>query len=272
MHPLVSVIIPTKNSATHIGACLESVKKQTYDQVEIIVIDNNSTDLTKEIAKKYTESVFNMGPERSAQRNFGVARSKGAYVLIIDSDMELSSKVVAACMEKIQSDSKIKGLVIPEESFGIGFWAQCKKLERSFYIGVDWMEAARFFDKKTYDEAHGYDEENTGTEDYDLPQRIEALYGQGSIDRIDEFICHNEQKINLWKTCKKKFYYAGKIDKYKSINANKKKFDKQSSLLARYKLFFSKPGKLFRDPLVGCGMLFMKTCEFGAGILGYILK
>ena len=39
----------------------------------------------------------------------------------------------------------------------------------------------------------------------------------------------------------------------------------------RYKLFLSKPKVLFKDPILGCGLLFMKTCEFGAGAVGYVL-
>ena len=146
---LVSIIIPTKNSSTTLGACLKSIKNQTYKNIELIVVDNNSTDETKVIAKKYTDKVFNKGPERSAQRNYGVKQSNGEYTLIIDSDMELSEKVVENCVKKIQSNTHIKAIIIPEESFGVGFWAQCKKLERSFYIGVDWIEAARFFEKKS---------------------------------------------------------------------------------------------------------------------------
>jgi glycosyltransferase involved in cell wall biosynthesis len=55
---LVSIIIPTKNSARTIQACLESCKDQTYQNIEIIVVDNFSTDGTFEIAKKYTDNVF----------------------------------------------------------------------------------------------------------------------------------------------------------------------------------------------------------------------
>ena len=58
MEPLVSVIIPTKNSARTIEACLRSVKYQDYKNIEIIVVDNFSTDGTQEIAKKYTEKVY----------------------------------------------------------------------------------------------------------------------------------------------------------------------------------------------------------------------
>ncbi|AEF97132.1 glycosyltransferase family 2 protein [Methanotorris igneus] len=55
---LVSVIIPTYNSEKTIGICLESIKNQTYKNIEIIVVDKFSNDNTVEIAKKYTDKVF----------------------------------------------------------------------------------------------------------------------------------------------------------------------------------------------------------------------
>lgn len=57
--PLVSIVIPTFNSSKTLGLCLESVRNQDYDNVEIIVVDNNSSDSTKEIAEKFTPLVFN---------------------------------------------------------------------------------------------------------------------------------------------------------------------------------------------------------------------
>src|SRR5206468_1500632 len=102
--PLVSIVIPTKNSGEFLEACLRSIKEQTYTNIEIIVVDNSSSDNTQEIARKYTDKVFTKGPERSAQRNFGAQSSSGDYLLIIDSDMELSPNVIAECVEKAQSD------------------------------------------------------------------------------------------------------------------------------------------------------------------------
>jgi len=273
--PLISIIIPTKNSKLMIDACLESIKNQIYKDFEIIVVDNNSIDKTKEIARKYTKLVFNKGPERSVQRNFGALKSNGQYLMFIDSDMELGKSVVADCIKVFQGYkvSKINkglgGIVIPEESFGKGFWAKCVTLERSFYVGVEWMEAARFFPKTVFNEFKGYDNKLISGEDWDLNQNIKTKY---EIFRIKSFIRHNEGKLSLLDLLKKKMYYVSKINNYSSKLTNSSSFTKQSSIIGRYILFFSNPVKLFKDPIIGLGMLFMKMSEFAAGGAAYIIK
>jgi len=272
MNKKVSVIVPTYNSEQFLRACLHSIVNQTYQNIELIVVDKKSIDRTTEIAKEFTKKVFNGGPERSAQRNYGVKQSLGKYVAIIDSDMVLSENVIYQSIQECEKNKCIKGIIIPEESFGIGFWAQCKKFERSFYVGVDWMEAARFFPRKIFDEMSGYDESGTGAEDYDLPQRIEYKYGKKLIKSIDAFIYHDERDMTLWKSCKKRFYYGQNMNRYKSVKENSEKFKKQSSIFQRYKLFFSHPSRLFANPLIAMGMLTMKMCEFVCGGAGMIVS
>lgn len=272
---LVSIIITTKNSSEFIGNCLKSIKYQSYKNIEIIIVDNNSKDDTKKIALKYTKLLFNKGPERNIQRNYGASKSKGEYLLFIDSDMELSKAVVADCVRQVESYkvSKVNkvfgGIIIPEESFGEGFWAKCKALERSFYVGVDWIEAARFFRKQIFNEFKGFDTNLISGEDWDLNQRIKSKY---KISRIESFIKHNEGKLKLIFLLKKKMYYGTKLSNYASKEENRKDFKNQSSIVKRYKLFFSDPKRLFSNPIIGMGMLFMKTSEFTAVGLGYVLK
>jgi glycosyltransferase involved in cell wall biosynthesis len=55
---LVSIIIPTYNSARTLEQCLISIQNQDYTNIEIIVVDNNSSDETKSIATKFTDKVF----------------------------------------------------------------------------------------------------------------------------------------------------------------------------------------------------------------------
>ncbi len=256
--PLVTVIVTTKNNSDTLRACLESIKKQDYAAIELIVVDNNSTDDTKVIAKEYTEHVFNKGPERSAQRNYAAKKARGEYILIIDSDMELSSSIATQCVAAI--DGEHKAIIIPEESFGIGFWARCKSLERSFYIGIEWIEAPRFFDKVIYLKAGGYDEYIVGGEDWDLSVRVRKETDPG---RVKGVIRHNEGKLSLSEIIESRKYYSKGFNNYYDKCSLEKGSDNGFIQALRvYKLFLSQPSKLLGRPVQSAGMLAMKTIEF----------
>ena len=265
--PQVSVVVPTRNSAEVIGRCLESIRAQTYPAIELIVVDNGSTDATKDLACRHADRVLDGGPERSAQRNLGARVAAGEYLLMIDSDMELTRRVVEACVERVTADPGVKAVIIPEESFGVGFWARCKSLERSFYVGVDWIEAARFFSRSAYEEAGGYDTNLLGPEDWDLSQRVSRRH---RVERIDQLILHNEGRLTLGKSLQKKYLYAGSAGAYLAAGERRSTLRHPAGPLARYRLFLSRPGRLLRHPLVGLGMLLMKTGEYGVGGLGYL--
>jgi glycosyltransferase involved in cell wall biosynthesis len=265
--PHIAVIVTTRNNHETLDSCLRSIKEQSYSSIELIVVDNNSTDDTKAIAQRYTTSVFNQGPERSTQRNFGVQQTNAEYVLIIDSDMELSEHVVRGCVEKVQHNPELKALIIPEESFGTGFWAQCKRLERSFYVGIDSIESARFFDRKTYEQVGGYNEHMVGGEDWDLSRRVGSV---APIGRIDRYIFHNEGHLRFTRTVRKMYYYAQHATVYFQHNPTDSALTDTSGPLERYKLFFSHPAKLLRHPALGIGMLTLKTAEYASGGLGLV--
>lgn len=268
--PLVSVLVHTKNSERTIRQHLDSIRNQSYKNIEIVIVDNSSKDNTLNIIKEYDYKFYTYGPERSAQRNFAARKAKGNYFLVPDSDMILDKNVVKECVDIMFKKPQLKAVVIPEQSVGEGFWSKCKALERSYYVGLSWMEGARFFPRKVFQEMGGYDEKNTGTEDFDLPQRIKKKYGENSTGRIKSFISHDEGKLSLKKTALKKFYYAQNLNIYKKENYDY--YLKQSNPILRFALFFSHPTKLFSNPLMGVGLLFMKSSEFFFGGLGYIFR
>jgi glycosyltransferase involved in cell wall biosynthesis len=267
--PLVSVIVPTKNNAMTLEPCLRSIRKQSYPAVELIVVDNYSVDDTRQTAKKFTDVIVLKGPERSSQRNYGAKIASGQFVFMIDSDMELGAHVVKACVDAVISDPAISGVVVPEESFGVGLWARCKQLERSFYVGVPWLEAPRFLEKAAYEKIGGYDEALVSGEDWDLSRKIRMM---GDMTRIDEYIYHNEGHTHLWEVCRKKFYYAQHARAYLLRNPQRSMVSSQVGPIQRYRLFFSEPKTLFADPFVGVAMLAMKACEFISGSLGYFFS
>src|SRR5215831_13870333 len=89
--PFFSVIIPTYNRATCVGRAIESVLRQTFQDYELIVVDDGSTDKTAEVVRQYGERiVFVSQPNRgvSAARNAGVSRAAGDWVAFLDSDDE----------------------------------------------------------------------------------------------------------------------------------------------------------------------------------------
>ena len=265
----VSVIITTKNEEKNISNLLISLRQQTFENFEIIVVDNFSTDRTKDIVVEHGARFYQAGPERSAQRNFGVSQSYGKYILILDADMMLTSEVLESCVENIKNNPHIKTIVIPEKSIGENFWSRCKAFERNFYFldtSENLIEAPRFFPKDVFLEFGGYDEKITGPEDWDLPERINKEY-PGRI-KVKPHILHNEGRISLRKLMKKKFYYGQKTSYYLQKN--------QIAIVNSKNIYFLRPvfykfwREWFREPLISIGTIYMLTLEFIAGGFGYV--
>ncbi|MHB8391080.1 MAG: glycosyltransferase family 2 protein, partial [Acidobacteriaceae bacterium] len=160
----IAIVVPTKNSGRTVAACLRSLMGQSAACL-LVVVDNHSTDDTISIACQYADIVAVAGPERSAQRNVGAALTTSPTLGFIDSDMVVDSTVVEQAMTALQSG--FGGIVVPEHSFGEGFWADVRRFERSFYHGSDTIEAARFFRRDVFESVGGYDEAmDPGPEDW----------------------------------------------------------------------------------------------------------
>lgn len=87
--PKVSVIIPTYNCARYLGQAIESVMNQTYRDVEIIVVDDGSTDETSQIMDKYGANVHYIRQDNrgmSAARNRAIDSSSGELIALLDAD------------------------------------------------------------------------------------------------------------------------------------------------------------------------------------------
>lgn len=259
MPVLVSVIITTKNEEKNIENCLISIKNQSYpfDLIEIIVVDNNSEDKTKEIARKHTEKVFNYGPERSVQRNLGVKQAQGKYIVYLDADMTLSKDVIKECVQKCEDEGTI-ALYIPEEIIGKGFLVKVRNFERSFY-NATCVDAVRFVRLDKFLEINGFDENLTGPEDWDFDKRIKTV---GITGIITAPIYHNEGQSSLKKYVSKKSYYAKSFDKYvQKWGRNDPVIKKQLGFLYRYFGVFFEMGKwrmLISNPLSILGMYFLR--------------
>jgi glycosyltransferase involved in cell wall biosynthesis len=263
----VSVIISTRNAAAVLETCLKSVQEQTYQPIELIIVDRDSTDQTKAVAKRFTSTVYNYGTERSDQRNYGAKKAKGDYLLFLDADMELSPAVIEGAVDKVEKEPTVKALIIPEESVGSGYWSRVKAFERSFYIGDESIEAPRFIDRKVFLKVAGYDADLIAGEDWDLHRRLRK---EGvKIGRVGVIIYHHEGHLTLKKAISKKFYYGTKIKWY----LRKRQFTYSQVTPFRIN-FLKKPGKLLANPTLSLGLVILKSSELtaaGIGLLGSLI-
>jgi glycosyltransferase involved in cell wall biosynthesis len=103
MAVLVSINIPTFNSARTLEETLNSVALQTYKNIEIIIIDSYSKDNTVEIAKKYNSKIYSADSLAMA-RKVGVDASSGKYIFLVDSDQTLDSDTVEKCVNVCEKE------------------------------------------------------------------------------------------------------------------------------------------------------------------------
>ncbi|MFZ2641923.1 MAG: glycosyltransferase [Verrucomicrobiia bacterium] len=263
--PLVSIIVPTKNSAAILPRLMDSIRAQNYKPIEVIVVDNHSTDGEPELVRtRYPEArFFTQGPERNVQRNFGARQARGEFVMFFDSDMELRPALVADCVRLAAEGAD--AVIIPEEGGGSGFWAECQKLEKRCYFNDPYMEAAnRFIRLSAYWQVGGYNEAMIAGEDFELHDKLKAAGFK--IARTGVALVHHEP-AGFWSVVRKKFYYGSKMrDYFKSAGSTgvKRFAPLKPAFLRQWRL-------LARDPLHGLGLLVMKTTQWTAGLLGLAL-
>jgi len=251
-HPLqpgVAVVVPTHESARTLDACLRSIRGQTVAN-NLVVVDNGSRDGTREIAARWADRVLESGPERSAQRNAGMLASHEPVVGFIDSDMVLEPRVVEEAVSLIAAGSV--GVIVPERTFGEGYWTRVRTFERSFYVGSKSIEAARFFAREALSRVGGWDEEMTGAEDWDLTLRIRTL---GPISRTSACIVHDEGRVRYWSACRKKGYYASGVRRFH------RKYGRSGVSLALDRPYLKRPWLLAADPVLGVGLVALKAGE-----------
>jgi len=278
---LVSVVITTKNEEKNIENCLESIKCQTYKDIEVIVVDNNSTDKTKKISKKYTKNVYDKGPERSAQRNFGIIeKANGKFVIFLDADMVLSPSVIESCVEQIKDNV---ALHIPEIVLGKSFFSKVRRFERTFYDGTV-IDGSRFFLKSAFVKVKGFDEKLNGPEDWDIDKKIKQIGKIGLVNKKENLqdwkikdlviskgvnpenygvcIYHNESEFDLKKYISKKGYYAKTFDSYISKwGKNDEDIKKQFGAYYRFFGVFVENGKwkkLVLHPILTFGTYYLR--------------
>lgn len=213
---LVSVVIPTYNSARYIGETLESVLNQDYPCLEVVVVDDGSTDNTKDVVKTfdpqrvtYLYQANSGGP--SGPRNRGIQQARGRYIALIDSDDimlpgkikravamlsqqprlglvftnfakfdEVQGQYPSAFLDTYQHFWKLPKKQLTESQYVIESDSAYEGLISENYIGTSGVVVP----KTVFSQIGLFDESLQGPEDFDMWLRITSVYDVGFIDMI----------------------------------------------------------------------------------------
>ncbi len=175
-NPVVSVIITSYNHAQYLPKSIESAINQTYKNIEVIVVDDGSTDETKIVAHGYNVIyIYQLNKGLSAARNTGILHSSGVFLVFLDADDWLLPAAIATNLKYFSKNKKaafISGCyqLISETENKI--WDVIKVVEENHYdqllqenyIG---MHATVMYAKWVFDSLQ-YDTSLKACEDYDL--------------------------------------------------------------------------------------------------------
>jgi glycosyltransferase involved in cell wall biosynthesis len=181
--PLVSAIIPTFNRAAWIGEAIDSVLAQDYPHIELIVVDDGSTDTTPQVVQRYQTAVtFIRQPQRgvSAARNQGVAASQGALIAFLDSDDLWLNDKIAMQVALFQQHPELQACYTDEIWIRRGVRVNPKQIHRKFSGWIFHHSLPRctispssiMLRRSQWNRLGGFDERLPACEDYDLWLRL----------------------------------------------------------------------------------------------------
>lgn len=150
MNPLISVIIPVYNGQDYIEKCIECVCNQTYDSLEIIIINDGSTDSTEKVCAKIvsdlaqrsakgtrTICVINQNNQGvSASRNSGIKKASGEYVIFVDADDRILPDMIQVLYDDIQASGC--------DVSGCSFWQWSLEDEWNTILSRDVVKSAEY--------------------------------------------------------------------------------------------------------------------------------
>lgn len=186
--PKVSVIIPTYDEEENINECLESLSKQSYKNLEIIIVDDGSTDKSK-IKIQKSKSQFKIKnlmlleqnhKGAGAARNLGAKHAKGEFLVFIDADMTFDKDFVSQLVQPI-IEGKTIGTFSKEEYLANkdNIWAVCWNINRGLpknRMHTDNYPANqkvfRAILKREFERVEGFNEKAGYTDDWSLSEKL----------------------------------------------------------------------------------------------------
>ncbi len=183
----ISIIIPVLDGEKTLGRCLDSLIKQTYGNYEIIVVDNNSIDGTKEIIDKFGSKsnkiryIFEPQQGRSLARNAGINNSSGDIIAMLDSDCVATDDWLEEISKPIINDNESIVMGSEKEAKN-NYWSKNIQDANSHFNDnafddkyINHIDTKNFAIKKALMKKYMFDESLKAMEDFDLYLRLKKV-------------------------------------------------------------------------------------------------
>ena len=183
-NPLVSVVIPVKNGQSTLDNCLRSIKRSYYKNIEVIVVDDHSTDKTIEVAKNFNCRIIETmeGKGANSARNLGARQAKGSLFVFVDADIMVTRETILGIVETLEEQyiDAVVGIYTAKHRHET-FVSQYKNLwVRYSYMksppGIDWLFGAiSGIKREAFERIGGFNiglVNQQGTEDIELGKRF----------------------------------------------------------------------------------------------------
>lgn len=177
--PLISIIIPTYNRAELVQRAIASAKQQTYSPVEIIVVDDGSTDNTANVLKTITDIHYLYKPNggQASARNMGLSIAKGEFIASLDADDVWDPGFLETLYQLVAAESL---------DFAFANWIQVDREEGSYPFLNNYPELMGFFDKNAKQQLLGVAE-------------LREIFARGCPSPSSSFLIKRNSMYEGWK-------------------------------------------------------------------------
>jgi len=197
-YPTVSIIIPAYNAEKYLQETLESILTQDYPSIEVIVVDDGSTDNTSDIVKSYSydsrvQYIYKSNSGTAKSRNAGIQSARGDFLMFVDSDDLLSKNALSSLVKISANFSDTDYLIYGEMEFfedktyrklNITKFSKTIKNQKNLYTLRTNLLLCCLIPRDVIDRVKGFNEKLKYNEDYEMLLRISKLTKIYGLDKV----------------------------------------------------------------------------------------